>query len=220
MDFTTGIVLLASMGITFIGALILLCYLNRKWFYFREKNGKLFVMRGKAFPFGKEIYNPNESDLQKAFEPVLIPPYSEYKDMKFADKAEMEKIYFDLLFKWAKKFLYTDYPEQISYGFNYIERLKLLKLTVSEYQKLAGIRSIIVYKEGCNNMDKAFKLLQKARENFEECMSTDCKYSISVEKNIEIIGNAVELIGKRPEIHQTAEKTEIQSTFTPKLIGG
>jgi len=220
MDFTTGIVLLASLGVTFLGALILLCYLNRKWFYFREKNGMMLIMRGKALPFGKEIYIPDDRDLKKAFEPVLIPPYAEYNDMKFEDKNEMERVFFDLLFKWAKKFLYTDQPDQIYSGLNYIERLKLLKLTVNEYQKLAGIRSIIVFKEGANNLEKAYKNLLKARENFEECLSNGCKYYMSAEKNIEIITNVVDLIEKKVVSNQVSESSDIPNTFTPKILGG
>jgi len=220
MDFTTGIILLSCHTVTFLGALFLLCYLNRKWFYFREKNGVLYIMRGKVFPFGREIYIPDEKDLQRAFEPVLIPIHSEYRNMKFADKSEMEEFFFEMLFKWSKKLLYTDDPEQISSGLNYIERLQLLKLTVSEYRKLSSMRSLIVFKEGCNNMDKAYKTMLQARENFEECLSNDSKHFMTAEKNIAIISSAVDIFEQKTSVAKDVESGEIKSAFTPKIQVG
>ena len=124
--FVVSLLALAVLGL--VGAVLyLLSDINHRHYRLAEHEGTLVVERGRLFPFGYKVFEPDAPDLKAGYAPISMPPGESLgKSEVHEDRADIDRALFALLASWARDRFDSKEPGDFELGASYVRRCELL----------------------------------------------------------------------------------------------
>lgn len=153
--------LLVSAG----AAVWALSNLNARTWALEQRDGKLFVMKGKFLPTGFDPYVPTDPGLADAYAPIDLKGNSraDVTAVTYADRDSLDRAIFSVLELLAKPRVISDLPKDLDEGLAFVRRAERLSgLTDEQRQSLKHLQAEVSFFLARTRLEDAQRQIEEA----------------------------------------------------------
>jgi hypothetical protein len=174
-----AVVLMLIVGLVGV-VLWLLSERNGRLFSVAERDGELWILRGRDLPMGFAPYKPTDKGLAQTYAPISLDGDSpaELLGISFEDRDLLDQAIFRSLRGSIASRLDSEDPAKLAHALRLLRRLELLGgVTAEQRSQLKELRSKAAYLEGRAQLDEAEVALREAVAKLKIASETRGRYS-------------------------------------------
>lgn len=153
--------LLASAG----AALWALSNLNARTYALEQRDGKLYVLKGKLMPRGFDPYVPADPGLADAYAPIDLKgnDRADVTAVTYADRDSLDRAIFSVLELLAKPRVISDLPKDLDEGLAYVRRAEGLSgLSNEQRESLKHLQAEVAFFLARTRLEDAQRRIEEA----------------------------------------------------------
>lgn len=143
---------------------VLLSQLNARTYALAMRDGKLWVLKGRLFPFGTEPFRPGDPGLADAYAPLELEGTApaDLEAQRFSDRDAVDRALFELIEPLAKSRVISDDPIVLERGLYYLRRAeRLAGLSEEQRRSLAAMKAEVAFYQARTKLEDAQRLVSE-----------------------------------------------------------
>ncbi len=182
-----GVVAILAVGFYFLSLR------NHNIYRLVVAEGELHVERGRMLPSGFEPYQPADSALRLAYDP--IPVHSDAKIMReeYNDRLTLDKALFMQLTGWLRQATEGDTAVSSEDGQRYLLRARRIPSLVDEQlRELQRLEADMEYRKGKSIIAQIEKMRQEAQLSFKRAIDMGTRFRMEAEQSMMLLNAAAQ----------------------------